>query len=182
MPSHNNAKRIVRLGLLISLAMALSYFERFIPLPYGIPGMKLGLANIVIVTCLIHIEKKDVLIVVVCRVFLTAFVVGNMMSFFYSLTGGLLSYFGMVFVHHYFKEQVSVLGISILGSVLHNVGQLLVLAVVTGRRTIALYYSPMLMSVGVLTGVFVGVASMYFARHMKVIIKSGYLDPKIKGD
>ncbi len=159
------------MGLLISLAMALSYFERFIPLPYNVPGMKLGLANIITVTCVVYFKKSEVFLIVISRILLTALIIGSMMSFFYSLAGGVLSSLGMVFVYHFFKKYVSTIGISVLGGVLHNVGQLLVLSVITGRTTIALYYAPILMVAGILTGIFVGITSMYFIKHVKVIFR-----------
>jgi heptaprenyl diphosphate synthase len=171
MSSHNKARKMVYMGLLISLAMTLSYFERFIPLPYSVPGMKLGLANIITVTCIMYFKKREVFMIVISRILLTALIIGSMMSFFYSLSGGVLSSLGMLFVYRYFGNKVSTIGISVFGGVLHNVGQLLVLNVITGRTTIALYYAPILMIAGILTGVFVGVASMYFIKHVKVIFR-----------
>ena len=151
--------------------MTLSYYERYIPIPYNVPGMKLGLANIITVTCIVYFKKSDIFLIVISRILLTALIIGSMMSFFYSLAGGVLSSFGMVFVYKFFKNHVSTIGISVLGGVLHNVGQLLVLNIITERTSIALYYAPILMITGILTGIFVGIASMYFIKHVKVIFR-----------
>lgn len=164
MPFRSRTQRLVLLGLLISMAIVLGYFERFIPLPWNVPGMKLGLANIITLSAFYFFDKKSVFALVVIRVVMTSLLVGSMMSFFYSMTGGLLSFAGMAILHQWFKNNVSPIGISMTGALLHNIGQLSVLAVVSGRVSIALSYAPVIMISALATGVFVGVASVFFVK------------------
>ncbi len=166
MQFRSRTQRLVLLGLLISMAIVLGYFERFIPLPWNVPGMKLGLANIITLSALYFFNKKNVFALVVIRVVMTSLLVGSMMSFFYSMAGGLLSFAGMAILHHWFSKSVSPIGISILGALLHNLGQLGVLALVSGRVTIALSYAPLIMVSAIATGIFVGVASIFFVKSM----------------
>lgn len=169
MRSHNKVRRLVYMSLLIALAMALSYFERFIPMPSNVPGMKLGLANIITVIAIFYFKGKEVFLIVLLRVILTAAIVGSGMSFFYSLAGGVLSFIGMLCLHRLASRFVSTIGLSVLGAVLHNIGQLSVLAFVSHRITIALSYAPILMVSGIFTGIFVGLAAMYFMKHTQTI-------------
>lgn len=164
----NNTRKMVLLSLLIAIAMVLSYFERFIPLPWNIPGMKLGLANIVTLFAIHYFNAKEVTTLVVVRVILVAVIVGSGMSFFYSMAGGLLSLLGMLLLYKFTRNFISIHGISITGAVLHNIGQLTVLAVITKRVTIALSYAPLLIVVGVPTGIFVGVSANFFLQHIKI--------------
>jgi heptaprenyl diphosphate synthase len=144
--------------------MVLSYFERFIPLPWNAPGMKLGLANIITLSSFYFFRKRDVFLVVLLRVVLTSLIIGSMLSFFYSLAGGILSFIGMGLLHQFFKKTISPIGISIVGAILHNIGQLIVLTVISERLTIALSYAPLIMVAGIATGVFVGIASTSFMK------------------
>lgn len=168
MSLRNNTRKLVLISLLIAVAMGLSYFERFIPLPWNVPGMKLGLANIVTLFALYYFNAKEVATLVVVRVVLIAIIAGTGMSFFYSLAGGLLSLLGMLLLFKFARKVVSIHGISITGAVLHNIGQLTVLAVLTQRVTIALSYAPLLIIVGVPTGIFVGVSANFFLQHIKI--------------
>ena len=95
MQLRSRTQKLVFLSLLTSMAIVLSYFERFFPLPWNVPGMKLGLANVITVSALYFFRKKEVLALVLIRVFLTALLVGSLMSMMYSLAGGLLSFLGM---------------------------------------------------------------------------------------
>jgi len=170
MQLRSRTQKLVFLGLLTSMAIVLSYFERFIPLPLNVPGMKLGLANVITLSCFYYFSKREVFALVIVRVFLTALLVGSMMSFLYSLAGGVLSFLGMALIHYFFSKQISQIGISIVGAVLHNVGQLMVLTLTSGRITIALSYSPLILVSGIATGIFVGYASIYFVKSIPLRI------------
>lgn len=158
----SNIHVLVFLALLTSMAVVLSYFERFIPLPMTIPGMKLGLANTITVACFYFFKKKQVFTLVIIRVFITTLLTGNMMGFVYSISGGLLSFIGMALMHQYFSRWFSQIGISITGAYLHNVAQLTVLAFVTGSLTVAVSYSPIIMISSLATGLFVGITAGFF--------------------
>lgn len=160
----SRTQKLVFLSLLTSMAIVLSYFERFIPITWAVPGMKLGLANIITLSAFYFFGKKEVFALVIIRVLLTALLVGSVMSMFYSLGGGLLSFAGMGILHQWFRKWISPIGISITGAVLHNVGQLIVLSIVSSSATIALSYAPGIMIAGVATGIFVGIASVFFIK------------------
>ncbi len=177
MSSHNKTRRLVLMSLLIALAMSLSVMERVFPMPVGgFPGLKLGLANIITMTAIYYFKPREAFTIVILRVMLTALIVGNMMSFFYSLAGGILSYLGMVVLFHMFGEMISLIGISVVGAVLHNVGQLMVLTFAAGKLTIALTYSPLLMITGIATGIFVGIASKFFIQHTRRLFRFDVLN------
>lgn len=157
---------MVFISLLIAVAIVLSYFERFIPLPWNIPGMKLGLANVITLSAMYYFSKRDIVTIVIIRIILTSLIIGSIMSFFYSLAGGILSFIGMAILHQWFRKNLSPIGISIVGAVLHNIGQLIVLSVVSSRVTIALSYAPIIMIAGITTGIFIGVTSIFFMKNI----------------
>lgn len=150
------------LALLSAAAIVLSYYERFIPLPLAMPGMKLGLANTVTVASLYFFRKRQVFSIVIVRIIITTLLTGNVMGFVYSFAGGVVSFAGMALLHRFFIKWVSPVGISVMGAYLHNLGQLGVLAVVTGSITVAISYSPLIMISSMLTGVFVGITAAFF--------------------
>lgn len=164
MQFRSNSHVIVFLALLASVAVVLSYFERFIPMPMAIPGMKLGLANTITVASFYFFKKKQVFAVVIIRIVLTTLLTGNMMGFIYSFSGGLLSFAGMAMMHHYFKKWFSPIGISVAGAYLHNLAQLSVLAFVTDSITVAVSYSPVIMISSLATGLFVGITAVLFSQ------------------
>jgi len=166
MQLRGKTQRMVFISLLIAVAIVLSYFERFIPLPWNIPGMKLGLANVITLSAMYYFLKRDVFTIVIIRIILTSLIIGSIMSFFYSLAGGILSFIGMAILYQWFRKNLSPIGISIVGAILHNVGQLMVLSVVSNRVTIALSYAPIIMIAGIATGIFVGIASIFFMKNM----------------
>jgi len=159
-------RQMVFLSLLVAISIVLSYFERVIPLPWAIPGMKLGLANVITLSAFYYFNKKDVGMLVMIRIVLTALIIGSVTSFFYSLSGGILSFMGMAVLHQFFNKKMSTIGISIIGAVLHNIGQLLVLGIMTQSISVPLSYGPLIMIAGVLTGISVGVISKVFMTHL----------------
>ena len=139
-----------------SLALILSYVELLIPINFGIPGMKLGLANLLVVILLYKGCPRDALLLSVIRILLSGLIFGNMFSIFYSLGGGLLSLAVMVFLKK--TGQFTVAGISIGGGASHNVGQLLVAMFVVQTYQVG-YYLPVLLIAGVITGAVIGILS-----------------------
>ena len=91
----NKNKKLANMAMLVALAMIFSYVESLIPINFGIPGMKLGVANLVTVTGMYFLEFPEVFLVVVMRILLTGFLFGNGMSIVYSLAGGILSFLVM---------------------------------------------------------------------------------------
>ena len=143
-------------GVFTSLALILSYVELLIPINFGIPGMKLGLANLLVVILLYKGCPRDALLLSVIRILLSGLIFGNMFSIFYSLGGGLLSLAVMVFLKK--TGQFTVAGISIGGGASHNVGQMLVAMFVVQTYQVG-YYLPVLLIAGVITGAVIGILS-----------------------
>lgn len=148
--------KVAVFGVFTSLALILSYVEMLIPINFGIPGMKLGLANLLVVILLYKGCPRDALLLSVIRILLSGLIFGNMFSIFYSLGGGLLSLAVMVFLKK--TGQFTVAGISIGGGASHNVGQLLVAMFVVQTYQVG-YYLPVLLIAGVITGAVIGILS-----------------------
>lgn len=148
--------KVAVFGVFTSLSLILSYVELLIPINFGIPGMKLGLANLLVVILLYKGCPRDALLLSVIRILLSGLIFGNMFSIFYSLGGGLLSLAVMVFLKK--TGQFTVAGISIGGGASHNVGQLLVAMFVVQTYQVG-YYLPVLLIAGVITGAVIGILS-----------------------
>lgn len=159
------AKKIAYAGMLIALAMIFSYVESFLVLPLAIPGVKLGLANLVVLTGLYYMKPGEVLGISVARIVLVSFLFGNMASLIYSLAGGLLSFAVMVLLKK--TNAFSTIGVSVTGAVSHNLAQVLVAALVVNNVKM-FYYLPILMLCGIVTGIIVGVVSR---NCLKIIAK-----------
>ena len=162
----NLTRRIALAGMLTALAMVLSYVEALIPFNFGIPGVKLGLANIIVVTGLYYLPLPEVCVISAVRIILSSLLFGNMMALAYSLAGGALSLVVMVLLKR--TGKFSVAGISMAGGVFHNVGQILAAMLLTGVGAVA-YYMPVLMGVGLVTGLFMGLLS---GRVMLILAKT----------
>lgn len=160
------SKRIAKVGIFVALAMIFSYIEAIVPFNFGIPGVKLGIANIVVVTSLYQLSIKETVGISVIRIFLMGVLFGNGLSLIYSLAGGLLSLFGMIF---FSKIKIfSVMGVSVIGGVLHNMGQLIAAAIILKSISLT-YYLPVLLVAGVVTGLIIGLLS---DRIIKVLCKT----------
>ena len=120
--------RVAFFGVFVALALIFSYVESLIPIQIGIPGVKLGLANLIIVIALYKMSLKEAYLLSVTRVVLSGFIFGNLFSILYSLAGGLLSLSVMALLKKH--GDFSVIGISIAGGVSHNIGQLAIAMVV----------------------------------------------------
>ena len=141
-------------GLLLAYALILSYIESLIPFAVGIPGIKLGLANLAVVLCLYKKGRRDALLLNICRILLAGFLFGNLYSILYSLAGGFLSFVVMCVAQR--GKNFGILGVSVLGGVFHNLGQIGIAVFVTQTPGI-LYYIPWLVVAGVLTGTGIGI-------------------------
>lgn len=157
-------KHIAYLGLLLTLALILSYVESLIPVFVAIPGVKLGLANLVVLICLYAYPAKYAFLLSVVRVIVAGLLFGNMFAILYSLAGALLSFSVMFLGKKLFK--LGILGVSILGGVFHNVGQLLVAIFVVSNYRIG-YLFPYLLLSGILMGAFIGFISNMIVPYLK---------------
>ena len=145
--------KLALLGLCTAAAMILSYVESLIP--FGVPGLKVGLPNIVTVFVLYKIGWKEAGAVSLVRCVLTALLFGSVMSLAYSIAGGALSLIVMTLLKKW--DKFSTIGVSIAGGITHNAGQVAVAIAVTGVEQIA-YYMPVLAVGGTLAGLVIGVA------------------------
>lgn len=152
-------RKLIRLAMLLSLSIVLGLIESFIPIFQNIiPGLKLGLANIVILFILYTYTFKDALYVSIVRVFLLGMIRTGLFNiiFFFSLSGALFSVIMMALAKKYTK--LSIVGISVLGSISHSIGQILVAMVGLSNFNIV-YYLPYLLLLSIPTGIFIGFLS-----------------------
>ena len=149
-------KSIAFLGIFLALALILSYVESFIPFFFGVPGMKLGLTNLIIVILLYCMGVKEAFIISIIRVFLAGFLFGNLFSIIYSLAGALLSLAVMSLLVK--KTTFKTITVSAIGGICHNIGQLIIAAIVVESYNI-FYYLPALLIAGVVTGILIGIVS-----------------------
>lgn len=148
-----NQKKIANLGLFAAVAIIFGYVESLIPFFAGIPGMKLGLANLAVLFILEKYTWKEAALVSVIRIFIIGFMFGNLFSILYSLAGAALSLTVMTLMQK--KSGFSILGISVAGGVSHNIGQLLIACLITMTSGL-IYYAPALLISGVITGLLIG--------------------------
>ena len=146
-------KKIATFGMLIALAMIFSYIESILPINLGIPGIKLGLANILTIVSLYLIGVRGAVFVSLLRIILVGLTFGNGSAMLFSLSGGICSLVCMVLVKEI--KIFSVYGVSMVGGVMHNVGQILMAMRVLDESKI-LSYLPVLVISGVLTGMVIG--------------------------
>jgi heptaprenyl diphosphate synthase len=149
-------KSIARIGLLVTISLMLSYIERFFIIPVPVPGIKLGLANMAVVMALYIIGVRAAVVVSILKVLLSALLFGSVGSLMFSMGGALLALIVMISAKH--LKSVSIIGVSALGGISHNIGQILVAALVVHNMGL-LYYLPILLAAGGIMGVVNGLVS-----------------------
>jgi len=153
-----NTKRLVIIALFIAQATALNIVEGFITLPIAVPGVKLGLANIITLLALLILGWRDAFLIVTLRCLLAALYGGNPIGFLFSFGGGLLSTLIMVLMWKCFSKHISIVTISLVGAAGHNIGQLFVAGLLV--RDFRIYvYLPVLLVSALITGYIVGVVA-----------------------
>ena len=161
---NNKTKMLVFISMLVTQALILSYIESMLP-AIPIQGAKLGLANIATVLALSTLPFKFCLLIVVARTLLTGLLFGNMASILYSISGGILSLIAMFLMMRVLKDSISLVSVSILGAIFHNLGQLgVAILVLSNPRLIVLL--PYLFLIAIPTGLFVGMVSKYLLRYL----------------
>lgn len=158
--------RVAYFGVFTALALMFSYIETMIPIQFGVPGIKLGFANIMIVIMLYKSSAKEALLLSIVRIMLSGFLFGNLSSILYSIAGGVLSLGIMTLLKK--QDGFSVIGVSVAGGVSHNVGQLIVAMLVVETYQVG-YYFPVLLVAGVLTGLGIGVVSQEVLKRIRNI-------------
>ncbi len=148
-------------GLFVALSMLFGYLEALLPFSIGIPGVKLGLANLVTIVAMYHLSVPVVIAIAVLRVMLSSLLFSNMMVMIYSLAGALISIYVMYICKR--AKCFSKVGVSIAGGVFHNMGQLFVAFVLIQNQNVW-YYAPILIVSGVIAGGIVGWLASLLSR------------------
>ena len=157
-------KKITTLALFTTLALIIFTIENAIPTLVPIPGIKLGLANIITLVVLHNYSPKDTLLVLLMRILLASFFIGQAISLLYSLAGGLLCFAAMLLIHQLLQGHYLFL-ISIVGAIFHNLGQLAVAYLITEVPGV-LVYLPFLLLSAILTGLFTGLCAQFTQRYL----------------
>lgn len=166
----NSSKELIIVSLFVAQAIILSYFERFIPLELliPVPGVKLGLANIVILTAIYRLSFWQTSILVILKVFIVSMLFGTPITMLYSLAGSLLSFGMMQLTHRVLKDQVTPIGVSVIGSIFHILGQLLTAGILLGNFKIFVLM-PYLLVTGVISGSLIGLTVKYLRSYIRYI-------------
>ncbi|WP_062110378.1 Gx transporter family protein [Bacillus niameyensis] len=160
-------QRLVYIALLAAQAVIISLLERAIPFPFAIaPGAKLGLANIITCMALYTLSTKDTVKVITIRLVLATLLGGTISTFMYSASGAIISFIGMWSVKKLGPKRISLIGVSVTGAILHNVGQLLVASWIAQTFTVMLYL-PVLSFIGLLSGIAIGIFANYLLNHVE---------------
>jgi len=154
----SKSRRVAYYGIFAALAILMGYVETLIPIPMPVPGIKLGLSNIVVLLALYCMGGKEGFAISVVRVAVSALLFRGFAGFWYSLAGASLSFLVMLPMSK--SRRISIIGTSVAGGVAHNIGQITVACLVLGRGVV-LYLLPVLMVSGVITGIAIGVAAKY---------------------
>ena len=150
-----------------ALALIFSYIELLIPFEFGIPGAKLGLANLVIILVLYKTDWKEALLLSVVRIILSGFIFGSLSGILYSLSGGLVSLAVMALLKR--TAKFSVIGVSMAGGVSHNMGQLFVAMLAVNTYAVS-YYLPALIIAGLITGTLIGIAAREILKRITALM------------
>ena len=162
---NQGARRIALSGLLTSLMLVFGLIERQFPLPIAVPGVKLGLANSVLLYSLYMLGIRQSVVLMLLKALLSWLIYMNLSAMLYSLAGGVLSLIAMILAMRI--KGVSVIGVSALGAVFFNVGQILAAMLVLNTPQLLLTYLPVLMISGVVTGVLTGMVAQTVMKHLK---------------
>lgn len=165
--TYTHTKDITRLSLFIAIALTIFVLENQIPIPIAIPGVKLGLANIVTLYLIHQYSIKEALFVLIVRVFLGSIFAGQMISFAYSLVGGLLS-LGVMWLANKLQKGDNIWFTSVLGGIFHNIGQIIVAIILLGSINV-IYYLSILGVCGIITGLFTGLIVQTFIKSINNI-------------
>lgn len=162
---NSSAKRVAISGMLTSLMLVLGLIERQFPITAAIPGIKLGLANSVLIYALYMMNAKQALILVFVKVLIQGLIYGNMQSMIYSLAGGLLSLLAMYLMKK--VKGISPVGVSVAGACFFNVGQTVVAAFILNSPLLIVSYLPILLISAIVTGVLTGVIASMVMKHLR---------------
>lgn len=158
-------KRMTLLAMYTTIALTIFIVESLLPTLTPIPGIKLGLANIITLWLLIYASPKDAFLVLMMRIFLASIMAGQMMSFAYSLCGGIFCFLAMTLLYRLLGKKYIVF-VSIIGALFHNLGQILIAAAVLQSLSI-LAYLPLLTISGIIAGTFTGLCARFASGKLR---------------
>ena len=168
MNSRMNTRKLATLSMAVALAMILSFVESQIPPLVAVPGVKLGLSNIVTLALLYMFSWREAGGVSLIRVLLSSLLFGNSVSLIYSASGAILSLLSMILAKRFFP--FGKIGVSVIGAVMHNTGQIIAACIVMDSTAIAVYIAPLVIS-GTLAGVAVGILAGIIVSRVEKYIK-----------
>ena len=161
---NKKVQQIALSGLLTSLMLVFGFIERQFPLPVPVPGIKLGLANSVLLYALYMLGIRQSIVLMLLKSLMSWLIYMNLSAMLYSFAGGVLSLTAMILISR--MKDVSPVGVSALGAVFFNIGQILMAAWVLGTPQLIVTYLPVLMVSGVLTGILTGVIARLVMKHL----------------
>lgn len=161
-----NTKRLTRTALLAALALILFVLEAQLPVLLPIPGFKIGLANLVTLTALVLLGRKEAALILAVRLLLGSFLTGTVSALIYSIAGGICAFSAMSLCLRLIGRYDQIWVVSVFGSVAHMTGQLVVAVFVLGTAAI-LAYGFVLLICAVLTGVFNGLCAMLLCKALE---------------
>ncbi|WP_022773096.1 Gx transporter family protein [Butyrivibrio sp. AE2015] len=162
----DKTKKIATYGVMAALAMILSYVEMQLPAFVAIPGVKLGLTNIVVLVALYKLGYKSALFINIVRIIAVSLLFGTLMSFAFSFTGGMLSTLVMIILKK--SDKFSAVGVSVAGGITHNIGQILAAMLLLNTKAI-IWYLPVLWLSGILSGLMIGLIGALIVKRIKFI-------------
>ena len=157
-------KRLTHMGLLTALALIIFTIEAQIPPIVPIPGVKLGLSNIITVYSMFCLGPKDTFKILICRIILGSIFTGNMMVIAYSLAGGILCFLVMALISRIVTEK-QIWICSIIGAIAHNIGQIIIAILIAETPSLILYL-PILMISGIIAGFFTGLCAQFVVNRI----------------
>ena len=157
-------------GILISMALILSYVERLFPIGFiiPIPGIKIGLANIITIFALFYLDIKSAVIIAIIRCIISSMLFGSVYSFLFSLSGAMIALIAMVSLIRGYNRYFSIFGISIGGAAAHNIGQIIIATILLKSSAVLPYLSILLFS-AIITGTLTGFVSEKLIGHLDKI-------------
>lgn len=154
MENMTNAKKVTLSALMAALALIFSYIEMLIPFTPAIPGIKLGIANLVVIIALYHMGTGYAVLINIVRIFMAGLLFSGVFGIIYSMAGAILSMAVMTLLKR--TGIFSVAGVSMAGGVAHNLGQILIAAFLVSNLSIFVYF-PVLIFSGIISGAVIGV-------------------------
>lgn len=163
----DKTKKIATYGVMAALAMILSYVEMQLPAFVAIPGVKMGLTNIVVIVALYKMGNKSAIFINIVRIIAVSLLFGTLMSFAFSFTGGMLSTLVMILLKK--TDKFSTVGVSVAGGITHNIGQILAAMLLLNTKAI-IWYLPVLWLSGILSGLLIGLIGAIIVKRIKVSV------------